>query len=450
MHNKTGLIFFLFSILLSMAIQSCDSGPSEMQGYLSRAEKLLDSDPEAAYYLLHDSIAEDVFKEETEEESAIYALRLAQAIHKTGKHGPKELLMNHALAYTKGRTPDEHIVEISLGLSEIYRSEDRLSKALYSALRAYKTATEISNHPLEAACHEELATIYMLSGHFNEAHLSMFQAWSLHTILNNDSAAERCNARLDSIDRTQDYDLYLYDEITETENRFYQDIADEATAREEKHRRYLSITIALSVIIVIIAGLIFAYSIQRKKALISRKMSEIVMLTNNIEQLTSLTSNQKDTIRNLTSDLNTNQSKNEEMRQKLTLLLRGRFTHLNTIINEYAGQLDTKENYLAFFKNIKHEIDKITHPKSIAEIERLVNDCKNDIIAKMRCQLPALKEKDLTFIVLTLAGFNARAIGLVLDMHTNSTYKKKKQLISTISNSSAPDREWFASELKSS
>lgn len=450
MHKKPGLIFSLLVILLCMAIQSCSSSHTEMQSYLSRAEKLMVSDPEAAYYLLQDSIGENIFKNETKEESAIYALQFAQAIHKTDKRAPKELMMNHALAYTKGRTPDEHIVKISLGLSEIYRSEDRLSKALYSALRAYRTATEIPDHALEAVCHEELATIYMLSGHFNEAHRSLFQAWSLHTILDNDSAAERCSARLDSIDRTQCYDIYLYDEITDTESHFYQDVADEAKVREENNRRYLLITIALSVIIVIIAGLIFAYFIQRKKALISRKMTEIVLLTNNIEQLTSLASNQKETIESLTSDLNTNQSKNEEMKQKLTLLLRGRFTHLNTIINEYAGQLDTKKNYLVFFKNIKHEIDKITQPKSITEIERLVNECKNDIIAKMRYQLPELKEKDFTFIVLTLAGFNARAIGLILDMHTNSTYKKKKQLISSIANSSAPDHEWFTSELKNS
>ncbi|MDE5904941.1 hypothetical protein [Duncaniella sp.] len=449
MHNKPCVILSLLSIILSLALLSCDKESSEMQGYLSYAEKLLDTNPEAAYHLLKDSIGEDVFKNETDEESAIYALRLAQAIHKTGKGGPKELLMNDAKAYTKVCSPNAHTVEISLALSEIYRSEDRLSNALYSALRAYIAAVELSDLSLEAYCHEELATIYLLSGHSNEAHKSLFQAWSIHSILGHDSAAERCSARLDSVHTAPDHDIYLYDEITETENRFYQDIADEAKLREENNQRKLSITIALSIILVIIVSLIFAYLIQRKKALINRKMSEIVLLTNNIEQLVTLASSQKETIDSLTSDLNTTQSKTEEMRLKLALLLRGRFTHLNTIINEYAGQLDSRENYLAFFKNIEHEVNKITHPKSIAEIERLVNECKNNIIAAMRLQLPTLKERDLIFIVLTLAGFNARSIALILDIHVNSTYKKKKQLISSIANSTAPDREWFISELRS-
>ena len=50
-----------------------------------------------------------------------------------------------------------------------------------------------------------------------------------------------------------------------------------------------------------------------------------------------------------------------------------------------------------------------------------------------------MREKDITLISLTLAGLNARAIGLFLGIHPNYTYRRKKQLIKIIADSSAPN-----------
>ena len=127
-------------------------------------------------------------------------------------------------------------------------------------------------------------------------------------------------------------------------------------------------------------------------------------------------------------------------------LLRGRFSHLNTIINEYSGVKESEENYFVFYKNIEYELDKIRRPKNIAEIERMVDGCKDGIIRRLRVQMPDMKERDVTFVSLTLAGLNARAIGLFLGIQGNSTYKLKKQIVERITQSCAKDKDWFLRE----
>ena len=79
----------------------------------------------------------------------------------------------------------------------------------------------------------------------------------------------------------------------------------------------------------------------------------------------------------------------------------------------------------------------------------MVDECKDGIIGKLRVQIPGMKDRDVTLVTLTLAGLNARAIGLFLGIQGNSTYKLKKQIINQISRSDAKDKEWFLCELGS-
>lgn len=231
---------------------------------------------------------------------------------------------------------------------------------------------------------------------------------------------------------------------------------------EAKKNKILIIAISLVTILLTVIGyLIYRNRIKTKNSEISRRMTEIMLLNQdlqtsynekaildkNMQQLSSEVSKQRDELNNLSENLSIKESANKQLNEMIETLLQKQFTHLNTVINEYTEQKETEGSYMAFYKNIEYEIEKFKQPKSLKEIERIVDECKSGIITKIREQLPHLSEKNITLIVLSLAGLNARAIGLFTGMQANSTYKRRKQLSQLILQSDAKDKELFANEL---
>lgn len=248
----------------------------------------------------------------------------------------------------------------------------------------------------------------------------------------------------------------------------YEDETDLAVRKQAQTQRYLAMSLGGLVLCVVFGTLFYRYRIQKKNAEISRKLTEVMLLARRVEEtmddnvaldkkiavqnndmlrLTDALSEREAEIKALSATMSDRQSEKDRLSVMVNNLLRGRFSHLNAIIDEYSVVGDSEDNYFIFYKNIEYELDKIRRPKNMAEIERLVDECKGGIISKIRVQLPGLREKDVTFIALTLAGLNAKAIGLFLGTHANSTYKRKTQLIKKISESAAPDKDWFVSEL---
>ena len=171
--------------------------------------------------------------------------------------------------------------------------------------------------------------------------------------------------------------------------------------------------------------------------------------SSDMSRLIGVLSEKETEISMLSAAMTYDRSERQRLSAMVSDLLRGRFSHLNTIINEYSGLQESEENYFVFYKNIEYELEKIRRPKNIAEIERMVDECKDGIIGKLRVQIPAMKDRDVTLVTLTLAGLNARAVGLFLGIQGNSTYKLKKQIINQISGSDAEDKDWFLCELGS-
>ena len=248
----------------------------------------------------------------------------------------------------------------------------------------------------------------------------------------------------------------------------YEDETNMALFKEEKTRKQLVLSLIGITLSLILGILFYRYRIQKKNAEINRKITEVMLLTRELDEakadntfldkrmeeqssdmsrLIGVLSEKETEISMLSAAMTYDRSERQRLSAMVSDLLRGRFSHLNTIINEYSGLQESEENYFVFYKNIEYELEKIRRPKNIAEIERMVDECKDGIIGKLRVQIPGMKDRDVTLVTLTLAGLNARAVGLFLGIQGNSTYKLKKQIINQISGSDAKDKDWFLCEL---
>lgn len=246
------------------------------------------------------------------------------------------------------------------------------------------------------------------------------------------------------------------------QRNYYSDEALKAEKNAEKNRLLFLFSSIITILLIVIGTLLYRVNLNKKNAAISKNMTEIILLSKKLDKidsekqilyrqlerhgkdlvnLSSLLSERTNTIEQLSADLSQKQTQNEQLNLKVGSLLQSRFSQLNTLINEYSEQEDNDTNYLAFYKNMQREIEKFRNPKGLKEIEKIVDDNLDGIITKIRMHIPTMREKDITFIALMLAGLNARAIGLFLGMHPVSTYKRKKQLIKIIEESNAINDE---------
>ena len=103
-------------------------------------------------------------------------------------------------------------------------------------------------------------------------------------------------------------------------------------------------------------------------------------------QLSSVVSRQNSEIEELSANVASNKDKNDKLNSMVGSLLQGRFSQLNNIISEYAEQEENRDNYLAFYKNIKQEIDKFKLPKTLEGIENIVDECMGGVITTMEAE----------------------------------------------------------------
>ena len=86
-------------------------------------------------------------------------------------------------------------------------------------------------------------------------------------------------------------------------------------------------------------------------------------------------------------------------------------------------------------------------PEFLQKLHKLVNGALDNVLVKIRTQLPKIKEQDIDFIAYILAGFSPRSVCLFTDNKIKNFYNKRSRLINRIEESDAPDKDFILSVL---
>lgn len=437
----------IVSLLLTQTFASCIKWNEQLNERLALAENLMKSDPDAAYNYIVDSVKPNydgrlISKEQEAEFGRVYT----KVCLLSGEALPEDSIISRSVELYASFDNSGKLAE-SLYLQGLCRSSrGEYSEAVSSLIKALLTTEESNDRDLSLKIRDALEKIYEPTGLPHSLADITSRLADGNTTLDENVAV----LTLDSI-----RDSALLRESVLAGERIYslQNALDEAMTSISSRALWISLTILICFIISV-ALMIIRKRMSNNDAEMNRQMTEIMLLTRRLEttsmekvSISATLSRRESAIEHLSEDLSAQTDTNRQLNEMMDNLLHGRFSHLNTIINEYTDQTETEDNYLAFYKNIKYEIERLKQPKGLKEIDKIVNFCKKDILVRIREQFPKMREKDLTLLSLSLAGLNARAIGLFTDMHANSTYKRKKQLIKMIADSDAPDKEWFITEL---
>lgn len=144
----------------------------------------------------------------------------------------------------------------------------------------------------------------------------------------------------------------------------------------------------------------------------------------------------------------TRNNNNEPLTEAIDHLYNDRLKDLNHLCETYYDHSDTPRQASRVFEQVRQTIEAIKSDEGrLAELEHLVNSCRNDLMTKLREQCPKLNERELKVVLYSYAGFSSRAICIFVDSNPIALSKIKYRIKTKIKECGGEDAEMLISAI---
>lgn len=126
------------------------------------------------------------------------------------------------------------------------------------------------------------------------------------------------------------------------------------------------------------------------------------------------------------------------LESKLHGLLENRFTLIDSLCQTYYESQGTKTERKAVVEKVKSEIESV-RTDSFCEMEQAVNDCRDNLLVKVKTLYPDIKAGEYQLLVYLASGLSTRTISLLLGESVDVVYKRKSRLKSRLKEVVAPE-----------
>ena len=117
------------------------------------------------------------------------------------------------------------------------------------------------------------------------------------------------------------------------------------------------------------------------------------------------------------------------LEMKLQGLLENRFSLIDSLCQTYYESQGTKSERKAIVDKVKIEIEiESVRTASFSEMEQVVNDCRDNVLVKIKESNPGIKPEDYMLLVFLASGLSTRTISLLLGETVEVIYKRKSRL----------------------
>ena len=195
---------------------------------------------------------------------------------------------------------------------------------------------------------------------------------------------------------------------------------------ERNHQRY---TISK-----IVASTIAAFGIAISLAIVKYMRYRIRLKNEEINRYMATVNELQSTIR-----------QHGDMAPLLERLLKDRLQLIDELGNMYYEQPNTRKQQEHIYCKVKSVIDDLSNNrKTLEELEDIVNKCRDNKMARLRKDMPELKEKDFKLACYLFAGSSNRIICIFTGDSIENVYKRKSRLKAKIAASNTPSRGTFS------
>ncbi len=131
--------------------------------------------------------------------------------------------------------------------------------------------------------------------------------------------------------------------------------------------------------------------------------------------------------------------------QKLRQLLSRRFSLIDSLCGTYYESQGTNIERKALAERVRLEIEALKNDAGMfAEMEQTVNDCRDNLLGRLKSDYPTISMADYRLAVYLACGFSNRAISLLSGQSLDVVYKRKSRLKMKLGGISAKTGNDFA------
>lgn len=138
----------------------------------------------------------------------------------------------------------------------------------------------------------------------------------------------------------------------------------------------------------------------------------------------------------------------DSLSEAVDQLYNDRLNDLNQLCETYYEHSDTSRHATKVFEQVRQTIEAIKGDEArIAELEDLVNNCRGNLMVKLREQCPKLNIKEQRVVLYSYAGFSSRAICVFMETNPVALSKMKYRIKLKIKECDAPDADLLISSI---
>ena len=233
--------------------------------------------------------------------------------------------------------------------------------------------------------------------------------------------------------------------IETTQKEYFQQQAEYNAYRLKKDRE-LYITLG---VIALLALIVVAMYIRHRMLSKDLEISKYMMLSS---ELQSAIRDREDRLSAISEHISSQEEAHNtlvsDMHRQIAELFEKQYELLDKLSNTYyetQGVSKEKEN---IFKQVKSEIDKFaTDKRAVAQLEKIVNTYKRNVIGLVRSEIPNISERDITLLCYIYAGFSAKSISIFIGETTSNILTRKSRLRSKIAKLETPNAKVILEEM---
>lgn len=188
-------------------------------------------------------------------------------------------------------------------------------------------------------------------------------------------------------------------------------------------QRNISVYVAIAIIVSLIVGIFRGFS--------AKKDRDIQRYIETIHELQLTTHTTSDTLS-----------------EAVDHLYNDRLNDLNRLCETYYEHSDTARHTAKVFEQVRETIESIKSDEArLEELERVVNQCRGNLMQKLREQCPKLNVKEQRVVLYSYAGFSSRAICVFMETNPVALSKMKYRIKLKIKECEAKDADLLISSI---
>jgi tetratricopeptide (TPR) repeat protein len=382
-------------------------------------------------------------------------------------------LLNEVLVWGEAHNNSHIINSVLIPLLRLYDATANI-EALGSLFIRYP----VNTLPKNTATYNIIAHYYALKGDKIASEDALEQAWQMSTtaedtaklwnksylvgkLLGDEDMALRSHEHLlahqDSIVR-----ITLQHPLIASQRDHYETRLKVEELRNQQQRYLMRGTAVIVLMVAVVLAIYVRNCFRRKQEELNEYMELADELRHTLYHKEESIANNEAAMERIRQELQLSHTQLEELRVQLHAhddtmqtqiaeLLGGQFQLLNRLSETYYELESSKEDTPIrnrIFEQVKAEIDSLRDGGGkYIELEAIVNRNLDNIMARLRAELPHLKEQDFIYLTFFYARFSGKAISLFTRTKRDTIYKIKERLCKKIKTSDAPSRDFFLSNL---